>query len=308
MSLLSYVAQQCFTDMAKVVLITGCSSGIGMKAAVSLAKDKAYNCKVYATMRNLDRKGTLAEEAGETLEKNLFIRKLDVSSDSSVEELMKEITEKENRLDVLINNAGQGLFHCNETLPMQVAENIMNCNFLGVVRTCKAAIPFMKRQKSGHIINVTSLGGIFGVPFNAVYCASKFAVDGFSEALASEMRHFKCHVSVVAPGPVNTKFVDNAKSMMQSNNLDLFKADPETEKLLRSVYDAMFNRFSHLGQTPQEVADVIISLMKEEKPRFRVPTSEGLAAMVRTKLANGTGESAVDFMENTYIKQQEIPK
>ena len=297
--------------MAKVVLITGCSSGIGLKAAVTLAKDKAYNCRVYATMRNLDKKGPLAEEAGETLEKNLFIRKLDVSSDSSVEELMQEITTKENRLDVLINNAGQGLFHCNETLPMQVAENIMNCNFLGVVRTCKAAIPFMKRQKSGHIINVTSLAGVVAVPFNAIYCASKFAVDGFSESLASELRHFNCHVSIVAPGPVNTEFSAHVRSKAESSKAPSFNVDSETQKLAKAVYDGMFNRasnFAHLGQTPQEVADVIVALMKEEKPRFRIATSDALAALATIKLANGTGESAVDFMENTYIKQQEIAK
>ncbi|EDV28507.1 expressed hypothetical protein [Trichoplax adhaerens] len=285
--------------MAKVAIVTGCSSGIGLKSAITLAKDPAY--KVYATMRNLAKKATLAEEAGKNLDKSLFIREMDVSSDSSVEKAVKDIIAAEGRVDVVINNAGQGLFHPNETLPMEVAESIMNCNFLGTVRVCKAVLPTMKKQRSGHIINVSSLGGCIAVPFNAVYCASKFAMDGYSEALAPELRRFNVNVSVVCPGPVSTSFVDNVKAMNQEKDLDMFEAEPETKEIIQTVFTTMFNRFSHLGQTPQDIADVIVALMKEEKPRYRVATSEGLTKYIDLKFKDSSGDDIIKLSYDNYV-------
>ncbi|XP_072039360.1 retinol dehydrogenase 8-like [Amphiura filiformis] len=174
----------------KIVVITGCSSGIGLETAVHLAKDKENRFKVYATMRNLTKKDQLETAAGSTLYKTLFIRELDVTKENSIVEFIDKINQEEGRVDVLVNNAGIAHLGVVETVPMDQIRAVYETNVFGLIRLTQAVIPGMKSRRSGHIINVSSAAGLVGMPFNAIYASSKFAVEGFSESIAPLLKKF----------------------------------------------------------------------------------------------------------------------
>ncbi|KAL6482533.1 hypothetical protein MHYP_G00106130 [Metynnis hypsauchen] len=161
----------------KVVLITGCSSGIGLKIAVLLAKDEKQRYHVIATMRDLKKKDKLVEAAGDAYDKTLSLLPLDVCSDESVKQCLNSV--KDRHIDVLINNAGIGLVGPLESISMEEMKKVFETNFFGVIRMIKEVMPDMKRRRSGHIIVMSSAMGLQGVIFNDVYAASKFAMEGF---------------------------------------------------------------------------------------------------------------------------------
>ncbi|MCJ7872285.1 SDR family NAD(P)-dependent oxidoreductase [Phaeobacter sp. J2-8] len=163
--------------MTKVILITGTSTGLGIAIAVQAAMAGHI---VYATMRNLDRKGTLleaAQAAGVTL--NLL--QLDVEDTDTVTAAVDQVIAEQGRIDTLINNAGLGFARNVEQASEADIQRILDINFMGVVRTTKAVMPHMRKARAGHVINILSVGGLVGQPFNEIYCGAKFAVEGFTE-------------------------------------------------------------------------------------------------------------------------------
>ncbi|KAJ7388917.1 hypothetical protein OS493_035065 [Desmophyllum pertusum] len=147
----------------KIVLISGCSSGIGLATAVFLAKDAEKRFKVYATMRNLAKKGQLEEEGKEYLGDTLIIKQMDVCSDESVEKTVKEVFDTEGRIDVLFNNAGISGIFAVESIPISKAQEMFDVNFFGTLRLIKAVLPSMKARQGGHIINNSSIAGVVGI-------------------------------------------------------------------------------------------------------------------------------------------------
>ena len=167
--------------MTRTALVTGASSGIGLETAVALS---LAGFEVVATMRNLARREHLdarADGAGVTLD----IRELDVQSQPSVLACIKAVLERYGQIDLLVNNAGSGYLGAMEQTSDATLQRVMDVNFFGVWRLTQAVLPSMRRAGSGHIISVTSIGGLLGQPFNDAYCALKFAVEGFMESLAS---------------------------------------------------------------------------------------------------------------------------
>ncbi|XP_055475965.1 17-beta-hydroxysteroid dehydrogenase type 1 isoform X2 [Psammomys obesus] len=167
-----------------IVLITGCSSGIGLHLAVRLASDPSQGFKVYATLRDLKAQGPLLEAARargcppgslETLE-------LDVRDSESVAAAQARVTE--GRVDVLVCNAGRGLFGPLEAYEQDAVGAVLDVNVVGTIRMLQAFLPDMKRRRSGRVLVTASVGGLMGLPFHEVYCASKFAVEGLCESLA----------------------------------------------------------------------------------------------------------------------------
>ncbi|XP_072925207.1 retinol dehydrogenase 8a isoform X2 [Hemitrygon akajei] len=252
----------------KVVLITGCSSGIGLTLAVQLANDTRKQFYVIATMRNLGRKGKLEEAAGERLNETLHIQQLDVCSDQSVADCLNNV----GRVDILVNNAGVGKIGPIESLSMQEVKDMFDTNFFGVVRMVKAVIPDMKRRKSGHIVMMSSVMGLQGIIFNDVYAASKFALEGFCESLAVQLLKFNVHVSLIEPGPVNTDF--EMKLMKEVSCSEFPGTDLETIQYFKDVYlPAAHDIFMTLGQSPDSIAKATIKVIKMEQPVFRYQTN-----------------------------------
>ncbi|XP_068034044.1 LOW QUALITY PROTEIN: retinol dehydrogenase 8-like, partial [Anomalospiza imberbis] len=206
----------------RTVLVTGCSSGIGLEVAVQLARDPQKRYLVVATMRDLSRRGPLEAAAGATLGDTLRILRLDVTSDSSVAECLREIPG--GRVDVVVNNAGVGLVGPLESASGPQVQRVFDTNVFGVLRLAQALLPQMKQRRSGHIVVVSSVMGLQGVVFNDVYAASKFAVEGLCESLAVQLLQFNIFVSLVEPGPVNTDF--ERKLLEEAEKIGNFLKNP----------------------------------------------------------------------------------
>jgi len=181
----------------KVVLITGASSGIGQATAQLFAQQ---DFTVFGTTRN-----PLGVEAMPRVE----MLSLDVRLDESVNGCVDTVLKRAGRLDILVNNAGYGLFGAIEETLLEEAKAQFETNFFGVVRMVKKVLPIMRRQGSGQIINISSGAGIAPLPFAGFYSASKFALEGYTEALRHEVKPFHIRVSLVEPGFIKSQLRQN---------------------------------------------------------------------------------------------------
>lgn len=177
----------------KVALVTGGSSGIGEASALRLA---VKGFRAFGTSRSADAEGP---EGVEMLQ-------LDVTDDASVEACVGEVLERAGRIDVLVNNAGFGMFAAGEETSLNEAHAIFEVNVFGALRMAKAVLPGMRERGSGRIISIASGAGIVGVPFEALYSATKFAIRGMSESMRIELKPFGVHVCTVDPGFTKTNF------------------------------------------------------------------------------------------------------
>ena len=254
----------------KVVLITGTSTGLGLKTSLAFAK-KGY--KVYATMRNLEKSDILEKEAKEQ-NADIIIKQLDVSDPVSIKQCVDEIVEKEGKIDILINNAGAGFIRASEQASDEELFKVTDVNYFGVVRCTNAVLPVMRAHKSGHIINVCSVGGLVGQAFNELYCAAKFAVEGYTEAMASYITPlFGIKFTILEPGGIPTEFANNVKKIVKPIGPHDAVYDPiftdfinKRQKMLRDLKDTIY-------QPAEVVAEKIIECVEMENPPLRTRTS-----------------------------------
>ncbi|CAM4459823.1 unnamed protein product [Leuciscus chuanchicus] len=278
------------TEGQKVVLITGCSSGIGMAIAVRLARDENKRYYVIATMRDLKRKDKLVEAAGDAYGRTLSLLSLDVCSDESVKQCVDSV--KDRHIDILINNAGVGLVGPVEGLSMEDMTKVFETNFYGAVRMIKEVMPDMKRRRSGHIIVISSVMGLQGVAFNDVYSASKFAIEGFCESLAVQLLKFNVTMSMIEPGPVHTEF--EMRMIEDVSKKEFAGTDAETLHHFRTCYlTGAVNIFQVLGQTPKDIAKVTKKVIESPHPPFRNLTNPLYTPIVAMKYADDTGSLSV---------------
>lgn len=267
--------------MEKVILITGTSSGIGLETAIMLAEQ---GHKVYATMRDLNKKSSLENEA-QNRNAKLHVLQLDVQNEKSIQACVDEIIAKEQKIDVLINNAGAGFIKPMEQASMEEIQQVMNVNFYGPIRCSKAVMPYMRKQKSGHIINVSSVGGIVGSPVNEIYCAAKFALEGLTESLATYLEpYFGINVSLIEPGGTITEFGNSLTEYFESTGgilNDDYKPLMEDYMAYRSTFTEEFKEKAF--QKPADIASVIIRCMNDPNPKVRYLTSEGTLAFTKLK-------------------------
>lgn len=288
---------------SQIVLISGCSTGIGLATAVHLAKDAEKRFKVYATMRNLAKKGQLEEEGKEKLGDTLIIKQMDVCSDESVTNVVKEVLDAEGKIDVLFNNAGLALLTIMECVPVDMAKELFEVNFFGTLRLIQAVLPGMKERKSGCIINNTSHVGIVGVPFNELYSSSKFAVEGLTEAMAPTLRHFNIRCSVLEPGPVGTALGGNMEAWHKK--YDKPTADEESSKLLQAFTGKLWPMAFKVIQDVKEVAEIVKTIVLSDKPNLRYQTNKNFnPEEVKAKLADPTGNVIVDLMVKKYFAKE----
>jgi len=258
--------------MSKVVLITGTSSGLGLSLATLLGEN---GYKVYASMRNLSKKEKL-ENSTANFRKNVFIVPLDVQDQSSIDSCVEKILDKEGRIDILINNAGAGFVKTTEQATEEEINWVFNVNALGTIRCIKSVLPSMRKHKEGRIINVSSVGGLVGQPFNEFYCAAKFAVEGYTESLSTYVGPaFNIKFSLVEPGGIMSDFVQNVQSKMGEN---LTVDNKEYQALLDQYFESTRyltpQQASYLMQTPNQVAQVVLEVIENPNPPLRVRTSQ----------------------------------
>ncbi|MEO5896376.1 MAG: SDR family NAD(P)-dependent oxidoreductase [Vicinamibacterales bacterium] len=193
----------------KTIVVTGASTGIGFATAVSLAR---AGHDVFATMRNPSRSPELQKLAAEE-SLSITVVSLDVTDEASVTSGIAHVAESRGRIDVLVNNAGVGHLGSVEETPIDVVRQTMETNFFGALRCTQAVLPGMRKQNSGHIINISSVAGRLASAGQSAYCASKFALEALSEALATEMRPFNVRVSIVEPGVIQTPIFSKSEDV-----------------------------------------------------------------------------------------------
>jgi len=188
----------------KVVIITGASSGIGEQSAKEFAK---LGARIVLVSRNRERLEEVATRLSK-YESQILVCPCDVSKKDQVEQLSKVVLEKFDSVDILVNNAGFGLYNTVNNISIEEMEAQMLTNFFGIMYCTKIFLQKMLKQGSGHIVNVASVAGSIGIPGMASYCASKFAMLGFSEALFHELKGTGVGITVVSPIMVRTNFFD----------------------------------------------------------------------------------------------------
>lgn len=254
----------------RVVLITGTSTGIGMHTAVQLAQKGDI---VYASMRNVEKSDSLQQLAKEYGVK-VSLLPLDVTSMESVEAAVAAVVSEQGRIDVLINNAGAGFVRTTEHASLEDIAWVNDVNYMGVVRCTKAVLPHMRERRLGHIINISSVGGLVGQPFNEFYCAAKFAVEGYTESLASYVTpSFNVKFTLVEPGGVSTEFVNNVMGVSNLATLPDDEYKPVLQKYLDSARNRSSSEQAYIYQRPDQVAAVIVSCLENQNPPLRVRTS-----------------------------------
>lgn len=231
----------------QVILVTGASSGFGKAIAEELVK-RGYT--VYGTSRK-----------GCDFGNGVKMLSMDVRDRSSVQAAVNSVMDECGRIDVLINNAGVGISGALELATYDEIEWQMNTNFMGMVNVCNAVIPGMRVRRQGRIINISSIAGVMAVPFQGFYSASKFAIEGYSEALSMELYPFGVKVCVVEPGDFRTNFTANRAV---------------SEATLNSEYGSCFKRTMAIiekeekgGSKPEKLAKAVRRLVERKNPPFR---------------------------------------
>ncbi len=258
--------------MKKNVLITGTSTGVGLESAVLFAK-QGY--KVYASMRNLDKAVGLQERINKE-QLDIEVLPLDVTDIISIQSAVQTIIEKDGRIDILINNAGAGFAKTTEYASEEEIRWVTEVNYLGVIFCTQAALPFMRKQRSGQIINITSVGGLVGQPFNELYCGAKFGVEGYMESLATYISEpFNIKITNVEPGGIATAFMQSAVAKTTSEGqLATGEYLPIFQKYMAGIQQRATEGKEQVHQTGEEVAQVILNVAQQDHPPFRIRTSK----------------------------------
>lgn len=243
--------------MEKVAIVTGSSSGIGYETSLALARDGFYT---FATVRN-SKKAEKILQIAKKENLNIEIIELDVDDEKSISAAIEKIISKKQRIDVLVNNAGWGLFGSVEDVSMKDFRAQFETNFFGIISIIQKVAPVMRKQGSGVIVNVSSVAGRIGFPGSPAYISSKFALEGLSESLRYELGQFGVKTIIIEPGVIKTNFFSSMKI-----------AEPKPDSPYKEITEKVImgiKMMAELGTPPSEVATTILHAIKEENPRPR---------------------------------------
>ena len=241
--------------MKKVILITGASSGIGKDTALSLIKQGHV---VYGVARRLEMMKDIIHAGGHAI-------KMDILKERNIDDVVNQIIKEQSRVDVLINNAGYGLWGAVETISIDEAKRQFDVNIFGLAYLTKKIIPIMRKQKSGKIINMSSMGGKVYTPFGAWYHATKYALEGWSDCLRIELKSFGIDVILIEPGVIKTEFQD----VMMDSTVERSIGTPYEKKLkaLEKATQEMYAR--GIGSPPSTITKLIIKAINSHNPKRR---------------------------------------
>lgn len=272
--------------MEKVALVTGSSSGIGFETALFLARENYFT---YASMRDTKKAYKISEIAKkENL--NLEVIELDVDKEKSIKSAIKKIQEKKGRIDVLVNNAGYGLFGCIEDISIEELKAQFETNFFGIVRIIQEVAPIMRKNGSGIIVNVSSVAGRIGFPGTPAYISSKFALEGLSECMRYELSPFGIKTIIIEPGVIKTNFFSSMK-------LTDGKKDSPYKEVTEKVMNGI-KMMAEMGTPPEEVAKTIMKAIKTEEPLPRYTVGSDAAMFLEAK------KMKTDIEFENYIKKE----
>jgi NAD(P)-dependent dehydrogenase (short-subunit alcohol dehydrogenase family) len=255
----------------KVWFITGASRGFGLLIAKDALERGDF---VAAAARKPE---TVTQALGEYA--NLLSVRLDVTNESEAGEAAALAVKKFGRIDVLINNAGYGLLGGVEESSAEEVNALFQINVFGLLNVTRAILPYMRRQRSGHVINISSIGGYASSPGWGVYCATKFAVEALTESLAIELAPLGIHATVVEPGYFRTNFLDDSSLVRTKSQIDDYDATVGEMRRFAA-------RVSHKQPgDPKKLAKAMLVLVDSDKPPVRLPLGSDTVAKVREKNA-----------------------
>ncbi len=259
----------------KVVLVTGASSGIGAACAEQLAQ---RGCTVYGSSRN----ATFQPKAYRSV-------RMDVQDDQSVNSAVSRVIQEAGTIDALVNNAGCGLAGAVEDTSTEEAIRQMDVNFMGAFRVARAVLPVMRQRGSGVIVNVSSLGGLFGLPFQSFYSASKFALEGFTESLRHEVSRLGIRVVLIEPGDVRTGFTAGRVRTAASNSSSAYAG--AFKKCMEIV-----EKEESKGVPPEMIARLVCQIVEgsAKGPRYTCGAlSQRVSAVLKVLLPGRLFESII---------------
>lgn len=233
----------------RVALVTGGTSGIGRAICKQLAKDGII---VYGSGRSVENGGLL---------ENFKTVKIDVTKDKSVKEGVQYIIEQEGQIDFLVNNAGIGIAGSVEDSEVIEILEVFNTNVAGIIRMCKAVLPSMRNRKSGTIINISSVGGLMGLPYRGIYSGSKSSVEMISEAMSMEVMQFGVHVVIIEPGDFKTGINENRK-VAEATKTSIYKDDFDR------IHKIINEEVSH-GEDPIKIGKLVVKIVNKKNPKLR---------------------------------------
>lgn len=280
------------TGKKKVALVTGSSSGMGFTTAVMLARAGIHT---YASMRNLKKSKTITDLADK---ENLPLQviQLDVNDDKSVKDAIAKIVTEKERIDVLVNNAGYGFFGSNEDVSIEEMKAQFETNFFGVMRVTQLVLPIMRKQKSGTIVNVSSVGGRISLPVLSAYNSTKFALEGLSESMSYELEPFGIKVVIIEPGVIRT-------NIMNSSIFAKKAQDPKSPyfSLIQKVENNFKLMMENKSSPPEEVAKVILGALTSKNPQLRYTVGDDAATMIQARVNMSDNEFKKMIMQNFFI-------
>ncbi len=287
-----YVVERCdvsslptffFSNMErKVVLVTGASQGIGQAISRFLHQKDFI---VYGTSRKVNPDEPL---------NNIHMLALDLENAESIHQAVADIIEKEGRIDILINNAGTGISGALEDTTMADYQKYFNAHVFGLMECCQAVIPHMRKQNQGQIINISSIAGVFGLPFRGVYSASKSAVNRLSETLRMELAPWNIYVSIVQPGDFNTNI--NSKRVIPTKS-------KSKDSMYYEAFSQQFERISKEvsnGRDPEQMGEIVWKIIQSSKPKLRytIGTIEQKLAVLASRILPASWFQKI--LENRY--------
>ena len=273
--------------MEKIAVVTGASSGIGFETALTLAREGYYT---YATMRDT----TKSDKIKEICQKDdlkISVLELDVDDENSIKTAIKKILDEKQRIDVLVNNAGWGLWGCVEDVSIDEFKKQFETNFFSVIRLIQEVGPTMRKQGSGKIINISSVAGRIGFPASPAYISSKFALEGLSESLRLEMAPFGVDVIIIEPGVIKTNFLNPVKLAKKSESDTAYR--DITTKVVSGV-----KMMAEMGTPPKEVADTIVKSINDDKSLPRYIVGNDASMFLEAK------KSKTDIEFENYLKKE----
>ena len=280
------------TGKKKVALVTGSSSGMGFTTAVMLARAGIHT---YASMRNLKKSKTITDLANK---ENLPLQviQLDVNDDKSVKDAIAKIVTEKERIDVLVNNAGYGLFGSIEDVSIEEMKAQFETNFFGVMRVTQLVLPIMRKQKSGTIVNVSSVGGRISLPVLSAYNSTKFALEGLSESMSYELEPFGIKVVIIEPGVIRTNIMDSSIFAKKAQN-------PKSPyfSLIQKVESNFKSMMENKSSPPEEVAKVILGALTSKNPQLRYTVGDDAATMIQARVNMSDNEFKKMIMQNFFI-------
>lgn len=259
----------------KIAVITGASSGFGLLTTLELAK-KDY--LVIATMRNLEKQVDLISQATKlNLQQNIKVQQLDVTDQSSIHNFQLFLKDM-NRVDLLINNAGYATGGFVEEIPVEEYRKQFETNLFGAISITQLVLPYMRKQKSGKIINIGSISGQVGFPGLSPYVSSKYALEGWSESLRLEVKPFGIDVSLLEPGSYNTNIWEVGKQLAENQSDTTSPYKEYMDKIQKHI-----NSGSNTFGNPIDVANKIVEIAEAKRTTLRYPIGKGVKFMIFAK-------------------------